>query len=47
VTSTTGWVVLQLEGDEKEIERAVEWLGGHGITVKVGDEELLKARDES
>jgi ABC-type methionine transport system ATPase subunit len=47
VTPTTGWVVIQLEGDEPEIDRAVKWLQGHGITVKVGGEELLRARDES
>jgi ABC-type methionine transport system ATPase subunit len=47
VTPTTGWVVLQLEGEEEEINRAVKWLQGHGITIKVGGEELLRARDES
>ena len=45
VTPTTGWVVIQLEGEEAEIEKAIEWLRGHGITVKVGGEELLRARD--
>ncbi|MFB3071940.1 MAG: NIL domain-containing protein [bacterium] len=39
--------MLQLEGEESEIERAIEWLQGHGITVKVGGEELLQARDEA
>ncbi|MFQ6672169.1 MAG: NIL domain-containing protein [Candidatus Tectimicrobiota bacterium] len=47
VTPTTGWVVLQLEGEEAEIDRAIEWLQGHGITVTVGGEELLRARDEA
>ncbi|MEE9518879.1 MAG: NIL domain-containing protein [bacterium] len=47
VTPTTGWTILQLEGEESEIERAIEWLQGHGITVKVGGEELLQARDEA
>lgn len=47
VTPTTGWVVIQLEGDEPEIERAVEWLRGHGIAVEVGGEEILRARDEA
>ncbi len=47
VTPTTGWAILQLEGEESEIERAIEWLKGHGITVKVGGEELLQARDEA
>jgi hypothetical protein len=40
-------VVLQLEGEESEIERAIAWLRGHGIEVKVGGEELLRARDEA
>lgn len=47
VTPTTGWAVLQLEGEASEIDRAIEWLRGHGITVQVGGEELLRARDEA
>jgi ABC-type methionine transport system ATPase subunit len=47
VTPTTGWAVLQLEGETPEIDQAIEWLQGHGITVQVGGEEILRARDEA
>ena len=28
-----GWVVLSLEGDEDEIERAIEWVRSRGVRV--------------
>ncbi len=28
-----GWVVLEIEGDEDEIERSLEWARGHGVRV--------------
>jgi ABC-type methionine transport system ATPase subunit len=29
-----GWVVLELEGDDEEIGRAVEWTRERGVTVE-------------
>ena len=28
-----GWVVLELEGDESEIKRGLEWVGSTGVRV--------------
>jgi len=28
-----GWLIVELIGDEQQIERAVKWTVGHGITV--------------
>lgn len=28
-----GWVVLELEGDDEEIERSLEWARGLGVRV--------------
>ena len=33
ITDKKGWVVLELEGDEKDIEAGVAWLTGKGIRV--------------
>ena len=33
VTEDRGWVVLELEGDIAEIERAVQWVEGYGVRV--------------
>lgn len=33
VDENVGWVVLGLEGDEREIERAIEYLRGRGVKV--------------
>lgn len=30
-----GWVILDLTGDEGEIEEALEWVRSQGITVEV------------
>ncbi len=39
VTESKGWVVLELEGSEKDIERGLAWVGSKGIRVDpvVGD----------
>ncbi len=34
VTETTGELVLEFEGDEGEVEKAVEYLSGKGIRVQ-------------
>ena len=33
VDATVGWVVLGLEGEEDEIERALEWARSKGVRV--------------
>ncbi len=39
ITEDKGWVVLELEGEEKDIERAITWLTDKGIRVDpvIGD----------
>ena len=39
VTENRGWVVLELEGEDKEIEAGIEWVKGKGVRVDpvVGD----------
>ena len=33
VGENVGWVVLELEGDESEIKRGLEWVGSTGVRV--------------
>ncbi|HUU08660.1 MAG TPA: NIL domain-containing protein [Dehalococcoidales bacterium] len=33
ISENKGWVVLELEGDEKDIERSIAWLTQKGIRV--------------
>ena len=33
ISEDKGWVVLELEGDEKAIEASVAWLTGKGVRV--------------
>ncbi len=39
VTEAKGWVVLELEGDEKDIERGLAWVSSKGIRIDpvIGD----------
>ena len=39
ITEAKGWVVLELEGEEKDIEQAIAWLTSKGIRVDpvIGD----------
>ncbi|MBI4187227.1 MAG: NIL domain-containing protein [Chloroflexi bacterium] len=39
ISENKGWVVLELEGDESEIERSIAWVTGKGVRVDpvVGD----------
>ena len=39
VTEDKGWVVLELEGEEKDIEEGIAWVTGKGVRVDpvVGD----------
>ena len=33
VREDVGWVILELEGDEEEIERGLEWVNSLGVRV--------------
>ena len=33
VREDMGWVVLELDGDDSEIERGLEWVGSTGVRV--------------
>ncbi len=33
ISENKGWVVLELDGDEKEIEKSIAWLTQKGIRV--------------
>ena len=35
VTRDGGWVVLELLGDEADLQRAIEWAKGKGVIVDV------------
>ncbi len=39
VTENKGWVVLELEGDEKDIEQGIAWVTNKGVRVDpiIGD----------
>ena len=39
VSENRGWVVLEMEGEEEEIERGIGWMTGKGVRVDpvVGD----------
>ncbi len=39
VTESRGWVVLELEGEEKDIEQGIAWVTSKGVRVDpvVGD----------
>ena len=39
VTEHKGWVVLEMEGEEKEIEQAITWVTNKGVRVDpiIGD----------
>lgn len=33
VSESKGWVVLELEGEEKDIEQGIAWITGKGVRV--------------
>ena len=39
VSENKGWVVLELEGEEKEIDQGIAWVTGKGVRVDpvIGD----------
>jgi ABC-type methionine transport system ATPase subunit len=41
VTKDSGWVILELQGDREEIDRAVRWATSAGLTVEPVQEECI------
>lgn len=41
VTATYGWVVLEIEGDDDDIRRALEWTGDQGVRVDPVEGDLI------
>jgi len=39
VSASKGWVVLELEGEEEDIEQGIKWVTGKGVRVDpvIGD----------
>ena len=33
VQENVGWVILEIEGEEEELDRALEWVQGMGVRV--------------
>jgi ABC-type methionine transport system ATPase subunit len=42
VSHTEGWVVLELDGEKKEIEKVIGYLKGKGVIIEEGGKEILK-----
>lgn len=42
VTETTGEMVLELEGEEKNLEEGIEFLRQHGIVVELVEGDILE-----
>ena len=37
-----GWVVLELEGEDEEIEKGVQWVGSLGVRVDPVDGDVIE-----
>lgn len=42
IEESVGWVILEVDGDDEEITRAVEWLGDLGVQVGEIDGNVLE-----
>lgn len=42
IEESVGWVILEVDGDDDEIARAVEWLGDLGVQVGEIDGNVLE-----
>jgi ABC-type methionine transport system ATPase subunit len=42
VSHTEGWLILELNGEKGEIEKAIGYLKGRGVIVEEGGKEILK-----
>ena len=42
VTDDRGWVILELEGDQDEIERGLDWVRDQGVRVDPVYEDVME-----
>ena len=42
VTSSEGWVLLELRGEDDEIRRGIEWVAGCGVRVEPVGGDLIE-----
>ena len=42
VTDDRGWVILELEGDHDEIERALAWVASQGVRIDPVYEDIVE-----
>ena len=42
VTDDRGWVILELDGEEDEIERGLEWVEEQGVRVEPVYEDIVE-----
>jgi hypothetical protein len=42
VSADFGWVILELEGDEDEIERGLEWVAEQGVRIDPVYEDIVE-----
>ena len=42
VTSEFGWVILELDGDEEEIERGLRWVEEQGVRIDPVYEDIVE-----
>jgi ABC-type methionine transport system ATPase subunit len=38
ITEEKGWIALELEGEEEDIEQAIAWVNGKGVRVDPADD---------
>ena len=38
ITKDKGWMMLELEGEEEDIERGIAWVTGRGVKVEPADD---------
>jgi hypothetical protein len=38
ITEEKGWIALELEGEEEDIEQAIAWVTGKGVRVDPADD---------
>jgi hypothetical protein len=41
ISENKGWVVLELEGDEKDIEESIAWATGKGVRVDPANGDIV------
>lgn len=42
VSENKGWVVLELEGNERDIEQGLAWISGKGVRVDPVDGDIVE-----